>query len=297
MKRSALLAFAALACTAQAHIITITITGTISSGDDLTGVFLSGCTQYNPCSLAGQPFTLVFTFDDSLGQQFFGTGISYIQATAASNPGTAVLTIHGNSFEFAAPGRPAPITSSVQSDAPPARDDAYSVSASDDGSSVAGTLNPAAGYSFGNSADWRTSFSYSGPFYRNDDLIANINEQGLNPVQRAGNIFLAPGRLQVNGIPASAPLQFVPVPPCRFVDTRNPAGPFGGPELEGGSSRSFNIPGAPCNIPSTAAAYSLNVTVVPDAQLGYLTIWPTGQPQAVVSTLNSDGRVKANAAI
>jgi len=45
-------------------------------------------------------------------------------------------------------------------------------------------------------------------------------------------------------------------------------------------------------------AYSLNVTVVPTGSLGYLTIWPTGQGQPLVSTLNSiDGRVKANAAI
>jgi hypothetical protein len=42
---------------------------------------------------------------------------------------------------------------------------------------------------------------------------------------------------------------------------------------------------------------SLNVTVVPSGPLGYLSIWPTGQPQPIVSTLNSDGRVKANAAI
>lgn len=43
-----------------------------------------------------------------------------------------------------------------------------------------------------------------------------------------------------------------------------------------------------CGIPATASAYSLNITVVPRAgTLGYLTVWPTGQPQPVVSTLNS----------
>ena len=31
--------------------------------------------------------------------------------------------------------------------------------------------------------------------------------------------------------------------------------------------------------------------------LNYLTLWPTGETQPYVSTLNSDGRVKANAAI
>jgi hypothetical protein len=48
----------------------------------------------------------------------------------------------------------------------------------------------------------------------------------------------------------------------------------------------------------TAAAYSLNVTVVPDGALSYLTAWPTGSSQPLVSTLNSfDGTVVANAAI
>jgi uncharacterized delta-60 repeat protein len=93
-------------------------------------------------------------------------------------------------------------------------------------------------------------------------------------------------------------LRFVPVTPCRVADTRNPNGPFGGPIISDGTSRSFTIPSSSCGIPSTALAYSLNVTVVPPGPLGFLTIWPTGQPQPTVSTLNSlDGRIKANAAI
>jgi hypothetical protein len=92
-------------------------------------------------------------------------------------------------------------------------------------------------------------------------------------------------------------MQLIPVRPCRVADTRNATGPFGGPELGAGSTREFDIPNSSCGIPSTAAAYSLNVTVVPNASLNYLTLWPSGQPQPFVSTLNSDGRVKANAAI
>lgn len=98
----------------------------------------------------------------------------------------------------------------------------------------------------------------------------------------------------------SSPLQFVSVPPCRVVDTRQPQGHFGGPYLSGGTTRSFPLPQQPdCGIPASAAAYSLNVTVVPHARnLGYLSIWPSGELQPLVSTLNSpDGRVKANAAI
>jgi hypothetical protein len=87
------------------------------------------------------------------------------------------------------------------------------------------------------------------------------------------------------------------VKPCRVADTRNATGPFGGPELAANSSRAFNVPQSACSIPTTAVAYSLNVTVVPSGSLGYLTLWPTGQAQPAVSLLNSDGRVKANAAI
>ncbi len=91
--------------------------------------------------------------------------------------------------------------------------------------------------------------------------------------------------------------QFVAVTPCRLVDTRPQYGGSG--PIPGGTFQSFPIPQeGGSNIPSSAAAYSLNVTVVPQGTLGYLTIWPTGEGQPVVSTLNSlDGRIKANAAI
>lgn len=93
-------------------------------------------------------------------------------------------------------------------------------------------------------------------------------------------------------------LQFVPVTPCRIADTRNPSGTFGGPSLAGNTSRDFPIVQGSCGIPYSAAAYSLNFTVVPHGSLGYLTVWPTGLMQPAVSTLNSpDGRIKANAAI
>jgi len=86
---------------------------------------------------------------------------------------------------------------------------------------------------------------------------------------------------------------------------------FGPPSLSGGATRTFAIqsPSSPCPVPSTAQAYSFNMTVVPpgatfpgnvtpSGALSYLTIWPTGVPQPVVSTLNSFlGTVVANAAI
>jgi uncharacterized repeat protein (TIGR03803 family) len=100
--------------------------------------------------------------------------------------------------------------------------------------------------------------------------------------------------------PVPSPVQFVTLTPCRVVDTRNAPGPFCGPPIGGLSFRSFplSMSGNPCGIPASAVAYSLNVTLIPGPKLGYLTIWPAGEGQPVVSTMNSpDGRVKANAAI
>ncbi len=96
---------------------------------------------------------------------------------------------------------------------------------------------------------------------------------------------------------AQTPLRLVPVTPCRLIDTRDTGG-----AIQGGTFRTFDLPQlaqtAGCASLSSAAAYSLNVTVVPSGRLGYLTIWPAGQNQPVVSLMNSlDGRIKANAAI
>jgi YVTN family beta-propeller protein len=93
-------------------------------------------------------------------------------------------------------------------------------------------------------------------------------------------------------------LQFVPLPsPCRAVDTRPERG--GGGPIQGGVPQNFAISGAgSCATLPSAAAYSMNVSVVPQGPLGYLTVWPAGQPRPLASTLNSlDGRIKANAAI
>ena len=92
-------------------------------------------------------------------------------------------------------------------------------------------------------------------------------------------------------------LRFVPVVPCRVADTRNADGEFGGPILAAGTAREFVITASSCGIPSSAQAYALNLTAVPVEGLSYMTIWPSGQTLPPVSTLNSDGRVKAVSAM
>jgi hypothetical protein len=93
---------------------------------------------------------------------------------------------------------------------------------------------------------------------------------------------------------------FYTLPPCRIADTRNPNGTFGGPSLAAGSTRDFPVATSAC-IPanSKAAAYSLNVTVVPYGPLGYLLVWPANspQPRSVITLGSPSGAIVADAAI
>jgi hypothetical protein len=109
--------------------------------------------------------------------------------------------------------------------------------------------------------------------------------------------------LDINGyfVPATdaAALAFYPLPPCRVADTRESGlGLFGTPHISAGQTRTFPLLSSTCGIPASARAYSLNFTAVPREGLGYLSTWPTGQTQPLVSTLNAfTGTVTANAAI
>src|ERR1019366_5975143 len=108
----------------------------------------------------------------------------------------------------------------------------------------------------------------------------------------SGGAFVSYGTVfEITNTPPAA-YQFVTVTPCRLVDTRPDHGGSG--PIQGGTFQTFPIPQeGGCNIPATAAAYSLNVSVVPLGGLGYLTMWPAGVDlRPLVSTLNSvDGRI------
>jgi hypothetical protein len=130
------------------------------------------------------------------------------------------------------------------------------------------------------------------------NVASNAGSPLLNSVSVSGGGSPGASASDSTVINVPQPLRFVPLTPCRIADTRNANGPFGGPNLAGGISRDFNPAVSSCGIPANALAYSLNLTVVPLTPLGFFSIWPAGQSQPVVSTLNSfDGRIKANAAI
>jgi hypothetical protein len=101
--------------------------------------------------------------------------------------------------------------------------------------------------------------------------------------------------------PNGSELAFYPVTPCRIADTRTSqgkTGAFGPPSLQPYTGRDFPVTASACGIPPTALAYSVNMTVVPQGRLDFLSAWPASKPFPAVSTLNSpDGSTIANAAI
>ena len=60
----------------------------------------------------------------------------------------------------------------------------------------------------------------------------------------------------------------------------------------------MDVANSPCGVSGSAQAYVFNATVVPSPTLTYLTLWPDGETQPVVSTLNAvDGWITSNMAI
>jgi hypothetical protein len=150
-------------------------------------------------------------------------------------------------------------------------------------------------WSIQSGASWLTASSQSGTGPASIQIAATASTSSRSATLNIAGTGVSVLQEQVY---SSSPLNFVPVTPCRVADTRNASGAFGGPFIASGSTRSFIIPSSACNIPTTAAAYSLNVAVVPYGALGYLTAFAAGQGQPFVSTLNSpDGRIKSTAAI
>jgi hypothetical protein len=108
--------------------------------------------------------------------------------------------------------------------------------------------------------------------------------------------------IDINGYFVSANsgtgLAFYPLTPCRIADTRNANGPLGGPSFADQAIRTFPVRDSSCSVPATAQAYALNFAAVPNGPLGFMTAWPTGQPQPLVASLNAlTGAITANAVI
>jgi hypothetical protein len=100
------------------------------------------------------------------------------------------------------------------------------------------------------------------------------------------------GYFSLNG---AGGLSLYPTTPCRVIDTRKVGS---GQPFSGTLNPPVNVVNSPCGVPGTAQGYVFNATVVPSGGLSYLTLWPDGENQPVVSTLNAaDGWITSNMAI
>lgn len=91
--------------------------------------------------------------------------------------------------------------------------------------------------------------------------------------------------------PAPAQAIYVPITPCRMIDTRSAGG-----RLQAGTTRNFKVRGstgfaaqggnpAGCGIPATATAVTVSVSSTNMAGTGYFRVWPYGQsePNATIA--------------
>ncbi len=107
-----------------------------------------------------------------------------------------------------------------------------------------------------------------------------------------------PGANDPTGFVVASPrMDFFTLTPCRLVDTRNAPGTFGGPALVAGTDRVFPLLGQ-CEIPPTARALSVNLTVAQPTAPGNLRLYPAGTPLPLTSSLNyAAGQTRASNAI
>ncbi len=124
-------------------------------------------------------------------------------------------------------------------------------------------------------------------------IVVDGYSSTLQPPGNAGPFTLGITGAGCSLVP-DLPSLYHTVAPCRLIDTRNPIGPFGGPELVAGTDRTFTVTGS-CGVPAEATAVFLNATVVSPTASGNLRIFPTGSLVPTVSALNySTGQTRGN---
>ncbi|MBI4902139.1 MAG: VCBS repeat-containing protein [Acidobacteria bacterium] len=248
------------------------------------------------CAFTGQPSASWLTLTPTAG-----TGTTSYAIIAAPNTGvarTGTVTIGGQTITIsqAAPACPfslAPFTLS-----PPPAGGVYQ---------VALTSSPGCAWSISGVPSWATIVS---PASLNGSGSGTIMiSVAANPgVARIANLTIAGRAFAITqaGIGPAGGLRFTAVPPCRLLETRaeynfeGRTGAFGPPALAGGETRTLSLPNSTVcrTIPANAKGYVLNVTLVPNGPLDFLTVYPTGETRPDFWTVRSpDGLIVANSAV
>ena len=182
--------------TAQATIVTATITGTVYGGTDQgTG----GQGVFGPAgSLTGQNFTLVFTFDEAKGQQSAksASGVPYWSGIVGG--GSATLTIEGTTVSFPLSGDSGASSTAWRNVGNGVNEVYFGVADLSAGNlnSVQADLGPGSGPLMTTNSDWREPFSY-----QFSAGISNTNNSFSYTLYSTNNVSQkATGTLQASSI-------------------------------------------------------------------------------------------------
>jgi hypothetical protein len=105
------------------------------------------------------------------------------------------------------------------------------------------------------------------------------------------------GVASLSGGTAPPATSFYTVAPCRVADTRTaPNGPYAGPALAAGATRTFDFAGR-CGVPASARAVSVNLTVTGPAAAGNCALFPAGGAASTAAITYSAGQTRGNNAI
>jgi hypothetical protein len=178
---------------------------------------------------------------------------------------------------------------------------------------TSGAVSPAWVYP-GNAANFSCAASGgAGPY----TYAWTFTDGGTSAAQNPTHPFAAPGTssgtctardatggtgsatFSVTVIPAggSGPTAFFGLSPCRLLDTRNAAGPLGGPAIgpSGSPDRVFFLTGT-CGIPSDARSVVTNVAVTNVGAVGDLSVFGGNEsPSGTTSVAFKTGATRANA--
>jgi N-acetylneuraminic acid mutarotase len=118
---------------------------------------------------------------------------------------------------------------------------------------------------------------------------------GSSMIVWGGYDYFADSYLNTGGAYSPPGAGFYTVSPCRVLDSRDPAGPWGGQPLAAGQERTLTVVGEACGIPATATGLSYNITAASATATGHLRVYPAGVARPGASTLNfTAGLTRAN---
>jgi hypothetical protein len=106
-----------------------------------------------------------------------------------------------------------------------------------------------------------------------------------------------PARSATLGVASPPATSFYTVAPCRVADTRTtPNGPYAGPALAAGATRTFDFAGR-CGVPASVRAVSVNLAVTGPSAAGSCALFPAGGAASTAAITYSAGQTRGNNAI